>query len=79
MQVPYYTLLGWFSPEQLDSATRSSAKNDDGLSTLLSTLAFIRSKNDAQLEVSFLEHCNVFMDRFPEVREAQKRNKAKYN
>ena len=79
MQVPYYTLLGWFSPEQLEYATRSSAKNDDGLSTLLSALAFIRSKNDARLEVAFLQHCQTFMDKFPEVREAQKRNKAKYN
>ena len=76
---PYYILLGWFSPEQLDHAAKTSARNDGGLASLLSALAFIRSKNDGELEGKFLLHCQAFLEQFPEVREAQKRYKAKYN
>lgn len=78
--LPYYSKIGWYSPEQLTSVARDIQSIDSGLATVIVHLAVIRGVGSSQLEIKFQEAIQRFLrDNVPGFDDMTKRNVAHLN
>jgi hypothetical protein len=76
----YYDKYGFYSPAELLQTSLVLSLTDLPFGTLVSTLGVIRTQNDENMELEFIEVLRQFLlKNVPEYGEEEKRGKAKYN
>jgi hypothetical protein len=76
----YYEENEWYSPFELAIIAANMIDTDPAAGAMLSALGVIRTENDMELEMEFINHIRSFLKKHVEsFDEIDKRGKAKYN